>query len=596
VNITKFRFFARAFRLPIIVTLGLFTYLILILWNFSTPAIIVSIITIIIGSYKLLLETYEDIKNRQFGLDYIAILAIVVSLVTHEYLVGIILALMIASGRNLEEYAASSAKRSLTELSERIPHDVLVLYDNKTATKRVRDVKVDEIIVVRKGEVVPLDGVLLSHSATVDESSLTGEALFVEKYKGDILRSGIINVQNVINIKVTKEEKNSTYHQIVLLVEHAQSEKAPLVRLADKYSIYFTLITLALSLLALFLHGTLESILAVLVVATPCPLILATPVALIGGMNAQAKKRIIIKQLASIEALARVTTIVFDKTGTITLGKPTVRKLEITDKNYSKSQLLSAISAIERNSLHPLAKAIVAFAKDAPHVNAKNVKEIIGQGIEGVVNNASYTLKSLPNSSSQMRIGVFAQSKQVATLYFTDEIKSESKETLTNLERLKLKVMILTGDKYEVAKELVEKLKLSIDTKAELTPEGKQNEISALKKQGEVVAMVGDGINDAPALALSDVGMVFANEEKTASSEAADIVLLGGDFSSVLYSLLSSRRTIAIARQSILAGIGMSILCMIAASFGLIPPLIGALLQEGIDVAVILNALRASKA
>lgn len=592
----KLNYFIRNFRLPLLVTLGLLLYIVLWLLNLQTPAIIVSILTIILGSYKLLIETLQDIKNRQFGLDYIALLAIIVSLVTHEYLVGMILALMIASGRNLEEYAASSAKRSLTELSERIPHDILVLVGSKSVSKPVRNVKVGEIIIVRKGEVIPLDGILFSELASVDESSLTGEALFVTKYKGETLRSGIINIQNVINVKVTKEEKNSSYHKIVELVERSQSEKAPLVRLADKYSIYFTVITLIISAIAFFLHGTLESILAVLVVATPCPLILATPVALIGGMNATAKKRIITKSLASIETLARVTTIIFDKTGTITLGKPTVSNFEIVDSNFSKKKLLPAISAIERNSLHPLAKAIVEFAQNAPHKVAYDVTEEIGKGIGGVVDGKKYSLQSMPNKGTEMRIGVYSREKLIAVINFSDELKNESKETLDKLKKLQLKLMILTGDKYEVAKELIQKLAVKIETKSELSPLGKQEEVSKLKKNGEIVAMVGDGINDAPALALSDVGMVFANEEKTASSEAADIVILGGDFSSVLYTLLSARRTVSIARQSIIAGIGMSIFCMIAASLGLIPPIIGALLQEGIDVAVILNALRASKA
>lgn len=591
----KLLFYARAFKVPLIVIIGLFFYLLFFILKFQTLAVVVALVTIPVGSFKLLKETLQDIRNKQFGLDYIAILAVTVSVATHEYLVGIILALMLASGRNLEEFGASLAKRSLTELSERIPHDVLVEERQESIKKAVTDVAIGEVIIVRKGEVVPLDGYLESESGVFDESSLTGEAFPADKFKGDILRSGIVNLEEVVRVKVFKEEKDSTYKQIVLLVARAQSEKAPLVRIANKYSLYFTFVTLGICIFSFLTHGTLESILAVLVVATPCPLILATPIALIGGMNAQAKKRIIIKKLASIEALARVDTVVFDKTGTITLGKPQVTGFEVLDKSYDPDSLLSSIVAIERNSLHPLAKAVVDFGSKAEKYLATNVKETIGKGIEGDVDGKVFTLKKVEGVSDGMQLGAYHNGNLIAVVKFSDEIKDESKSTIEKLKALRMHLKIFTGDKKEAALALVEKMKLDIEVRAELKPEDKQKGIEELKKSGATVAMVGDGINDAPALALSSVGIVFANEEKTAASEAADIVLLGGNFSSVLYSLLSARRTISIAKQSILAGIGMSIVCMIFASFGLIPPLLGSLIQEGIDVAVILNALRASR-
>lgn len=587
--------YGRAFKIPLIVLTGLFFYLTLSISGFKVIAIALALILIVLGSYKLLVETVEDIKNGQFGLDYIAILAVVVSIITQEYLVGIILALMLATGRNLEEYGASIAKKSLTELSERIPHDVNVEVDGKLIQKAVVDVKVNEVIIVRKGEVVPLDGVLVSKNGLVDESSLTGEAFPVDKYQEDLLRSGIVNIGEALHIRVLKEEKDSTYKKIVLLVARAQSEKAPMVRLADKYSLYFTGITFVICAIAFFMHGTLESILAVLVVATPCPLILATPIALIGGMNAQAKRRIIVKQLSGIESLARVDTLIFDKTGTITLGKPKVIDFQVIKEEHEKEHLLSISAAIERNSLHPLAKAVVDYAHKAPTLSAAHVKEIIGNGIEGVVEGHRYILRKVKSEDSLMQIGLFIEENEIAVFTFEDEIKSESKNTIKHLRSLKMNLQIFTGDKLSAAKELVKKLGFDIEIHAELKPEDKQMGIENLKKTGKTIAMVGDGINDAPALALADVGIVFANEEQTAASEAADIVLLGGNFSSVLYSLLSSKRTIFIAKQSIFAGIGMSIFCMIAASLGLIPPLMGSIIQEGIDVAVILNALRASK-
>lgn len=586
--------YIKVFLIPVLVLAGLLLYGVLFfIGNFSLlPA--VSLITILLGSYKLILETYEDVVHKQLGLDYIAIIAVVVSVATHEYIVGMILALMIASGRNLEEYGASKAKGSLTELSSRIPHDITVLENSHHVKKPVKNVTVNEIIMVRKGEVVPLDGILTSSDGVFDEQSLTGEAFPINKYRGDMVRSGIINLGAVVEIKVVKEEKDSSYSKIVELVTRAQSAKAPLVRLADKYSIYFTLVTFVIALFAFFFHGTLESILAVLVVATPCPLILATPIALLGGMNAQAKKRIIIKQLSSLETLARVDTIVFDKTGTITLGKPRVIEIKVNDPEYSKEKVTSIFVAIERNSLHPLASAVIAFGKHAKPLPATNIKEILGKGIEGTVEGTSYTIKRTQTQSSDMEIGLYKGNFLISTIVLEDEVKAESREVIRQLKNIHMNIMIFTGDKLETAKHLVANLGLAIEIKAEQKPEDKQNGIEKLKKGGATVAMVGDGINDAPALALADVGIVFASEEKTAASEAADIVLLGGGFSSVLFSILSAKRTIKIAKQSIIVGIGLSTIFMVGAAFGLIPPLIGAVLQEGIDVAVILNALRAA--
>lgn len=580
--------------LPFMVVLGLIAYLILSLAHLTTLSIMVAFVTILAGSYPLIAESIEDIKNKQFGLDYIAILAIVVALITHEYLVGIILGLMLATGRNLEDFASKLAKKSLSSLAERIPHDVGVENNGAVASKPVGSIQVNDIIIVRKGEVIPLDGLLLSPTAVVDESSLTGEVFPADKYSGDVLRSGILNLESVIRIKVTKSEKDSTYKKIVQLVERAQSEKAPLVRLADKYSLYFTVITLIISAIAYLLHPNLEAILAVLVVATPCPLILATPIALIGGMNAQARKRIIIKKLASIESLSRVDTIIFDKTGTLTLGKPRVSKFIVHSK-IDKDHLLSIAGSIERNSLHPLAKAIVTYTAQKPTIEVTSVTEVVGKGISGVIDGKTYLLAKIDSPDSAMKIGIFLNGNVLGEFVFEDQLKVESKNTIESLKNLNMTIKIFTGDKLSTAVELVKKIGIEIEVKAGLKPEDKQKGIEDLKREGRTVAMVGDGINDAPALALSDVGMVFANDEQTAASEAADIVLLGGNFSSVLYSILSAKRTILIAKQSILWGIGLSIFCMILAALGYIPPLAGSLIQEAIDVAVILNALRAAR-
>lgn len=576
--------------------LGILVYLWLAFLSLSQPAIIVVLAITVLGSYKLFKASFIAILKKHFALDYVAILAIVFSLITSEYLVASIIALMIATGRTLEEYGVSQAKNSLTKLIDRIPNTVAVWKNGEIIRKEVLSrVKIGEEILVRKGEVIGLDGTLVSEKGLTDESSLTGEPYAIDKIKGDTIRSGTINIGNVIVLKVNKEAADSTYRKIIDMVRRAQGEKAPLVRLADRYSVIFTFLTLGIAGFAYLFSRDINSVLAVLVIATPCPLILATPIALLGGINAAAKKRIIIKKLSSIEVLSRIKAVIFDKTGTITLGRPKIASFAILSKNYEEKDLLAISEALERNSLHPLAKTVVGFAKEkkSPVFHAKGVKEIIGSGITGTINNKNYSLTKLPEEG--MAIGIWEEKKLLAIFRFEDEIKKESKAILTILKNLGLELFIFTGDKRANAEKVAKEIGGDITVKAQCSPEDKKEGIEALKREGKMTAMIGDGINDAPALAFADVGMVFANDEQTAASEAADIVFLGGDFSLVLESFKIAKRTIGIALGSIKWGIGLSVVGMIFASFGLIPPIVGAFLQEAIDVAVILNALRASR-
>ncbi len=588
----------KTFRIPAVVIIAIIFYLFLLVLKQTTAANILGIFATLLGSYRLFYETAQSILKKRFALDYIAILAIVVALVTQEYLVAAILALMIASGRTLEDYGVAQAKKSLTKLSERIPNEVYIWKNGKMDRKvKIEKVKKGEEIVVRKGEVIALDGSLVSKEGLTDESSLTGEPYAVEKIKDDPIRSGTVNVGNQIIVKVTKESANSGYAKIIQLVKNAQNEKSPFIRLADKYSGYFTLVTLLITGFSYIYSGfDLTRALAVLAIATPCPLIIATPIALLGGVNAASKKHVIVKKLSGLEVLANAKSLIFDKTGTITLGKPKVSEFINLSKNYNDHELLAISEAIERSSLHPLAKAIVDFAKDkkVSLMHAEDIEEKVGIGIEGNIKGKKFILSKLKNRSG-MGIGLFDKTTELANFIFEDEIKLESKDIIKKLKDSGFKLYIFTGDKKENADRLLKTLGEDIIIKAEAKPEDKQKGITELKQKGTITAMVGDGINDAPALASADVGMVFSNEEQTAASEAADIVFLGGNFSLVVETLNIAKRTIAIAKQSIIVGIGLSIVGMIFASLGFIPPIGGAFLQEGIDVAVILNALRASR-
>lgn len=590
------------FRIPLFVAIGIVGYVLLTIFYPNDFLLTVwSFLIIIVGSFDLLEETVTSIRQKHFALDYIAILAILVSIGTHQYLVALIIVLMLSGGSTLEKYGMARAKASLTALTDRIPNEVILWEGGKASTRlAIESVSLGQEILVRKGEVVPLDGVLVSDSAMTDESSLTGEPYTMEKTVGDQVRSGTINVGNILVVRVTKSDRDSTYRQIIALVKRAQAEKPPLIRLADRYSVGFTILTLVIAAAAFVISHDITRVLAVLVVATPCPLILATPIALFGGMNAAAKNRILIKKISSLEVLSRVTAVVFDKTGTLTLGQPHVSDLTILDPKFTATHIYSIAEAVERNSLHPIAKAIVtaARAQSAPHLPVEHIEEQIGSGISARINGHTYTLTKAMTYADHAAVELFEGKGVIARFVFEESLKQDSSRTLRFLKRLGLSLYIFTGDKEENARRLTEQLGpvgKAMNIYGSCTPEDKKNGIVRLKSEGKVVAMVGDGINDAPGLAMADVGMVFSNEEHTAASEAADIIFLGGDLEAVTYVINVARRTIRIALQSIWFGIGLSILAMIAAALGYLPPIIGAFLQEVIDVLVIFNALRASR-
>ncbi len=591
------RFFSKynVFGIPVFIFVALIVGLILeFVYNLDFAARVFFIIGIIPGGLQILTESVISIKNKSFALDYIAILAVAVAVLSQEYLVGGVIALMISSGKGLEYYAQKKAKSSLVMLSNRIPREVIVWKsESETENKKIKDVKIKEKILVRKGEVIPLDGQLVSAHAQIDESTLTGEPYFVDRSKGDTLRSGTVNIGNSIIVLVTKVDRDSTYRQIINMVEKAQEEKAPLVRAAHKYNAGFTVIALLIALFAYLYFKDFNYVLAVLVIATPCPLLIAAPVALIGGMSASAKKKIIIKNLSSLEAVSKADTIVFDKTGTITLGKPILKDIYVKDKRYDKNKILQIAEAMERNSLHPFARSIVEKAKKEKikTLIANSVHEEIGKGIYGLVGKKEFSIIKGPNSEMN-HLSLMEGKKSIAEIIFEDTLKKDAKDIISKISRGGVEIHVFTGDKKEAAQKLAKELDGKVKIKYGMSPKEKEEGIRKLKKEGKTIVMVGDGINDAPALALSDVGMVFSHEEHTASSEAADIVFLGGNFSEVLDSIKISKRTMTIAKQSMLVGIGLSVVGMGFAAFGFIIPIVGAVLQEAIDVSVILNSLR----
>ncbi len=580
--------FQKEFRKPILAGVLSITALV-----FNIPFLYV--LATILGLAVLVFETVLKIRERKFSLDYIAILAMVTALITREYAAGAIISIMILLSEALELFGSNQAEEALSKLVERIPKICDVKTTQGIVTKNIQDVREGEIILIKPQEVIPLDGYLISTHALIDESSLTGEPIPQNYSTNQFLKSGFLNAGNLLELKVEGDFSRSTYQKIIGLVKEAKKHPAGIVRLAEKYNYAFTAITLIIAAFAYLISHETTRVLAVLVIATPCPLLIAAPVSFLGGMNKASKSNIIIKRPAILEILSRIKYIFFDKTGTLTLGEPKLVRIEIRNSEITEDILLTHVAAIERHSLHPLARAIISAKNERklPDVIAENVNEIVGQGISGNIKDKTYTIKKSAVSNNQgISIDILTNNQVIAELTFSDTLKSNTIEVLSKLKD-KYKIAIVTGDTEANTKRLFDFAGITIH--AHTSPEEKYKIIKSAQTSQNQVLMVGDGLNDAPALALANVGMVFSGTENSASIDAAGVAILNHDISSVERCLDISNRTVLIAKQSIIVGIGLSIAGMLFAMFGFIPPIYGALLQELIDVLVILNALRAAR-
>ena len=527
----------------------------------------------------LLAEIVTSLRRGDLGLDIVAALSMTAALLVGENLAAAIVALMYAGGQYLESYAERAARREMTALLSRVPRTAMRHRDGRLEEVALDLVVPGDRLLVRQGDVVPVDGTVVEGVAVLDQSALTGESLPAQQRTGESVLSGSTNVGDAFDLKATRLAAESTYAGVIRLVEAAQRSRAPMSRLADRYAIIFLAVTAALAAAAWALTGDPIRAVAVLVVATPCPLILAVPVAIVAGLSRAAKLGILIKGGKAIETLAQVRALVIDKTGTLTHGQAKIVSIRVTDSITPDGLLLIAAS-LDQASKHIIAQTIVAEARGKGLALAipTEVVETPGEGIVGRVDGRA------------VMVGV--DGKLAGLMILSDELRAGTQTMLDELRALGIeRIVLATGDRHEVAEAVVAGLSIDL-VRSELTPDQKILVVLSERKNGPVM-MIGDGVNDAPALAAADIGLAMGAKGAAASAEAADVVLLVDQLDRVLPAIRIARRSRFIALQSVIAGMGLSILAMIAAALGYIVPVEGALLQEVIDVAVIFNALRA---
>lgn len=558
--------------------------------------------------------TVRGIASGRFAADLVAMLAIVTALLLGEPLAGLIVVLMQTGGEALERYAEGRASLAVRELEAAAPRVAHRLDGGTPTDVPVETVRVGDLLLVRPGEVLPCDAEVVAGTSSVDTSRLTGEPVPAAAHDGARFPSGSLNLDGPLEVRVLAPAGESQYARIVELVRSAQASKAPLQRLADRYAIWFTPLTVVVAGAAYALSGDPVRALAVLVVATPCPLILATPVAIIGGINRAARHGVIFRHGTALEQLGQVTVVLFDKTGTLTVGRPRVARV-LPAHGLEEQELLGLAASVEQGSGHLLARTIVdeAQARGITPRPAREIVEAPGQGVHGMVNGReiavggrSYLLQRYPGIEPELRtlMGrdgraglrsfVAMDGRGAGIIEYADRIRAELQGLIPRLAALGLERVVLVSGDDQVNAEAVARSIGIPEAHGDMLPEDKVAHVRRLLKQGERVLMVGDGTNDAPALSTATVGIALASGGGGISAEAADAVLLADDPSRVVTAIAISRRTLHVARQSIWVGLGLSAAAMVVASLGYIPPTAGAVLQEAIDVGVILNALRAS--
>ena len=556
------------------------------------------------------------IVERSLGVDTIALVAMVGALALNQELAGAVIGLMFSGGAALEAVASRRAQRELTALVLRAPKVAQLRVDDRLQEVPVEQVQIGDVVVVRTGEVIPVDGTLVSPAGVIDTSTLSGEPLPERVARGMSVLSGAANAGAPFDVRASRPASDSAYSALVRLVKQAQTQRAPLVRMADRYAGFFLPATVVVAGLAWILSGDPVRALAVVVVATPCPLILAAPIALVSGMSRAARAGIIVKGAGVIETFGQARAVLFDKTGTLTVGTPEVREI-VTRDGFETGQVLALAASVDRLSAHVLGDALVIAATEAglELTLPTDVHEQPGQGIGGMLDghrvlvgsraflgSAGVPQEEIASSSQgttggsgEARVLVAVDGHVAGLIVMADELRLDAQHLVQRLRAEGVRhVAMISGDRRSVAERVGREL--GVDrVYAEQSPEDKLEVVRTVRADPNLspVIMVGDGINDAPALALADLGIAMGAAGATVSSETADAVITVDRIDRVADAVHAGRRALFIARQSVLTGMGLSLAAMAVAAAGYLPPVAGALFQEAIDLAVILNALRA---
>lgn len=560
----------------------------------NPQAIIIDILGIWI-SVLLLMEIFEDWKSGRYGVDILAVIAIVSTILINNYWAEWMILVMSTGGETLEDYATGQASKELRSLLNNTPRIANKLVNGQITEVKVNELRIGDIVLIKPGQQVPVDGEIIKGTSSFDQSSLTGESVPVTKKPGDNLMSGSVNGDVAVQMKVTKEAKDSEYQSIVALVKSSQAQPAKFVKMADRYAVPFTIISLIIGGVAWAVSGDATRFAEVMVVASPCPLLIAAPVALVSGMSSMSAHHIIVKSGPTLEKLARAKTFAFDKTGTLTENQLVVDQVVPAEESVSKDELQGLAASVEQQSSHVIAGSLVKATNKDLIKPVTDLKETTAQGVEGNVDGKHVKvgkLKFVAPDHEKIDVNstaVFVSIDNQFAGYITlmDEMRPETPDTIAKLKRQGAQdIMMLTGDHKAVAERVGNKAGIT-DIRANLLPSEKIKAIKGVPKNLRPVVMTGDGVNDAPSLTAADVGIAMGAKGATAASESADAVIMVNDLSKINDAVAISKHTMKVANVDVLTAIGVVIIIELIAFTGVIPAFWGAILQEVVDMITI---------
>lgn len=560
----------------------------------NPQAIIIDILGIWI-SVLLLMEIFEDWKSGRYGVDILAVIAIVSTILINNYWAEWMILVMSTGGETLEDYATGQASKELRSLLNNTPRIANKLVNGQITEVKVNELRIGDIVLIKPGQQVPVDGEIIKGTSSFDQSSLTGESVPVTKKPGDNLMSGSVNGDVAVQMKVTKEAKDSEYQSIVALVKSSQAQPAKFVKMADRYAVPFTIISLIIGGVAWAVSGDATRFAEVMVVASPCPLLIAAPVALVSGMSSMSAHHIIVKSGPTLEKLARAKTFAFDKTGTLTENQLVVDQVVPAEESVSKDELQGLAASVEQQSSHVIAGSLVKATNKDLIKPVTDLKETTAQGVEGNVDGKHVKvgkLKFVAPDHEKIDVNstaVFVSIDNQFAGYITlmDEMRPETPDTIAKLKRQGAQdIMMLTGDHKAVAEKVGNKAGIT-DIRANLLPSEKIKAIKEVPKNLRPVVMTGDGVNDAPSLTAADVGIAMGAKGATAASESADAVIMVNDLSKINDAVAISKHTMKVANVDVLTAIGVVIIIELIAFTGVIPAFWGAILQEVVDMITI---------